>query len=88
MSSYPCLSVLFVSVVLHCAILLLTADSVDSSDSEDTIANSGTSDLSLSNGWGSNYAWQSSLDTALSQASKQWKWVNKAGHLVVLNYLV
>jgi len=58
----------FVSVVVQCVLLVLTADRVDSSSAEDT---SGTRDLS--NGWGQSFAWQDSLDTALSQASQQWK---------------
>ena len=60
--------------VMQSFLLLLSADRVDSSSSEDIATASGGS-TDLSNGWGQSFAWQESLDTALSQASQQWKWV-------------
>ena len=67
------INAMFVTVaVMQSFLLLLSADRVDSSSSED-IASGGSTDLS--NGWGQSFAWQESLDTALSQASQQWKWV-------------
>jgi len=67
------INAMFVTVaVMQSFLLLLSADRVDSSSSEDIATASGGS-TDLSNGWGQSFAWQESLDTALSQASQQWK---------------
>ena len=67
------INALIVSVVVPSVLLLLSADRVDSSSAEDIATTGGSTDLS--NGWGQSIAWQDSLDTALSQASQQWKWL-------------